>query len=140
MTAATISKFLFLLGQADSPETFTAVEEVLSISGFGVTNELIDVTNFDSPNNAKEFIAGLADGNEVSIECNRLDATAGPQQALLKAAVDAGSTRNFRIDYTGVSPDETFSFAAVCLSHEIVPSPTEQNRINFSVKITGNIT
>lgn len=138
MTSANISQFKIKLGDAASPEVFTAIEEVLSISGFGKTNELIDVTNFDSPNQTKEYIAGLADGAEITIEANYVPSAT--QQDNLKSAVDSGATRNFQVVYTGSSPDETFSFAAVCLSWELVPSPTEQNRRQYTLKITGDIT
>jgi hypothetical protein len=137
MTQANISQFALQLGQADSPETFQTIEEVLSLSGFGKTNELIEVTNFDS-GLTKEYIAGLADGAEITAECNYYQAATN-QQAL-KTAVDAGSTRNFQLVNQVPSPDETFSFAAVCLSWTIEPSPTEQNRISFTLKITGDIT
>ncbi len=138
MTQANISQFKIRLGDAASPEVFADIEEVLSISGVGKNNELVDVTNFDSPNQTKEYIAGLADGSEISVEANYVpNAT---QQTALIAAVDAGSTRNFRVVYTGVSPDEVWNFAGVCLGWELVPSPTEQNRVNFTVKITGDIT
>lgn len=137
MTQANISQFKIQLGDAASPEVFANIEEVLSIGGFGKLNELIEVTNFDSGLN-KEYIAGLADGQEITVEANYYEA-ATQQQALI-AAVDAGSTRNFRIVNEVPSPDETFSFACVCLGWNIVPSPTEQNRITFTLKITGSIT
>lgn len=136
-TAANISNFKLKLGQADSPETYNDVEEVLSITGFGKTNDLLDVTNFDSPAGTKEFIAGLADGAEITAECNYIG---GTEQDALRTAIDAGSTRNFQIVNTNQSPSETFAFAAVCLSWTIEPSPTEQNRISFGLKITGAIT
>ncbi len=137
MTQANISNFKIEIGDAASPEVFTAIEEVLSIGGFGKANELVDVTNFDS-GLTKEYIAGLADGQEVTIEANYYAGASG-QQAL-KTAVDGGLTRNFRIINEVPSPDETFNFAAVCLSWVIDPSPTEQNRITFAVKISGDIT
>lgn len=137
-TAANISKFKFRLGNAASPEVFNAVEEVLSISGFGLNNELLDVTNFDSPAGTREYIAGLADGAEITVECNYLPA--GTQQSALKTAVGSQVTRNFQIAYTGTSPETTFNFAAVCMGWTIDPSPTEQNRITFTVKISGAIT
>jgi hypothetical protein len=55
MTQANISQFALQLGNAASPEVFATIEEVLSLSGFGKTNELIDVTNFDS-GLVKEYI------------------------------------------------------------------------------------
>jgi len=137
MTQANISQFALQIGNAASPEVFATIEEVLSISGFGKTNELIDVTNFDS-GLVKEYIAGLADGAEITVEANYFS-TATNQQ-VLKTAADAGQTRNFKLNNNVPSPSEVFNFAAVCLSWTIEPSPTEQNRISFTLKITGDIT
>ncbi len=136
-TKANISRFKIQLGTTASPPVYADVEEVLEIGGFGKTNELVNVTNFDS-GLVQEYIAGLADGAEVTIEAN-YDSTHA-QQSALQAAVDAGETRPFRVLNQVPSPDETFSFNAVCLSWEITPSPTEQNRIAFTIKITGDIT
>lgn len=136
-TQANISGFQVKMGDAASPEVFANIEEVLSVTGFGKTDELLDVTNFDSPSGTKEFIAGLAEGAELTIECNYYGAT---RQDMLRTAVDAGQTRNFQIINTKQSPNETFSFAAVCIGWTIDPSATEQNRISFVVKISGDIT
>ncbi len=139
MTQANISNFQLQLGDAASPENFNTVEEVLTISGFGIQNELVDVTNFDSPNNSKEYIGGLADGAEITAECNYIDGVV-TQQNNLRIAVGTAATRNFRLVYTGASPDQQWAFAAVCLGWEITPSPDQQNRISFRLKISGSIT
>lgn len=137
-TSANISNFKFKKATAASPASYNAIEEVLSISGVGKNNELVDVTNFDSPAGTKEYIAGLADGSEITVEANYVP-NATHQTALI-ASVDAGETINFQVAYTAVSPDETWSFAGVCLGWEVAPSPTEQNRITFTIKISGDIT
>lgn len=136
-TAATISSFKLALDNADSPYTYTDVEEVLSLSGFGKTNDLLDVTNFDSPAGTREFIAGLADGAEITAECNY---TGAAKQDALKTAVDNGETRSFRVTNSNPSPVETFTFLAVCIGWTIEPSATEQNRITFTLKVSGDIT
>jgi hypothetical protein len=53
-----------------SPLSFDSIPEVVSLSGLGKTNPLVDVTSFDSA--AREYIAGLADGTEITMECNYL--------------------------------------------------------------------
>lgn len=44
--------------------------EMTSISGPSESRDVIDVTSHDSPDNYREFIAGVASGGEVSIEGN----------------------------------------------------------------------
>lgn len=127
MTSATIGKW-------EITHAGTGIEEVLSVSGLGKTNQLLDVTNFDSPAGTMEYIAGLADGDEVTIECNYI--SDGTGQAALRADVDSGASAQFVLTYDA---SITFTFTAACISYSIVPSVTEQNKITFSVKISGDI-
>jgi len=138
MTSATISNWQFEVGTAASPQVLTSIEEVYSVSGVGKQNELIDVTNFDSPAGTKEFIAGLAEGSEITVEANYIPGAT--HQPVVMTAVDNGETRLCRVRYTGTSPEKTFSFSGVCLGYEIGPSPTSQNTITFTFKISGDIT
>lgn len=137
-TNANISKFKIKLGSTASPSVYTAIEEVFSISGLGKTNSLEDVTNFDSPEGTMEYIAGLADGAEITIQANY--SPAGTQQIAMVSAVNTGTNRQFQLAYTGVSPEKTWTFEGVPLSWQIVPSPSNKNTIQFTVKVSGDIT
>ena len=136
MTSATRGSWAFSTGTNASPIVYTALPEVLSVSGIGQTNPLIDATSFDST--AKEYIAGLADGTEVQVECNYIAANAAILALITN--IEAGNTIYFKAYYTGSSPVKTFVFAAVCLSYEITPSFSDKNMIKFSLKISGSIT
>lgn len=137
MTQANIGYFKFRMGDGASSETFADIEEAFSISGVGKTREQVDVTNFDSAGN-REYIGGLADGNEVTVECNYIPGAT--QQEALIAAVEAGANRNFQVAYTAESPEETWSFAGSPLAWVINPSVDGRNSISFTVKISGDIT
>jgi hypothetical protein len=137
-TQANISRWKFYLASTASPMVFTAVEEVFSISGLGKTNNLVDVTNFDSPEGTMEYIAGLADGQEITVECNHIPAAT--QQTAMKSAVNTGTNRTFRVSYIGSSPNVIYNFEGVPLSWVVGPSATERNTITFTVKISGDIT
>ena len=140
-TKANISRWKVRLGDTQSPPDFNNLEEVKTLSGFGKTNKLIDVTNFDTDPGTMEYIAGLADGAEITITCNRIPDESPPnQQQQLRDAVDAQETRAFQIAYTGVTPEETFDFMGVCLSYKFDPSVSDANKIEFTVKISGDIT
>ena len=114
----------------------TAIEEVLSISGLGKTNDTIEVTNFDSDAGTKEYISGLADGAEISLECNYLPTGTG--QLAARAAVDAGT--NVEVVITHASTVEIFTFQAAPQAWSISPSHSDQNRCEFVYKISGDIT
>jgi predicted secreted protein len=53
-----------------STGTFTAIGEVMSISPPNLSRETVDATHMASTDGWREFIAGLKDGGEVSIQCN----------------------------------------------------------------------
>ena len=126
-TAADVGKWALSMGA-------TPIEEVLSASELGTTNSLIEVTNFDSDPGRTEYIAGLSDGSEMAIECNRVDGAAG--QVALVTAVRAQSTESFTLVYDSTT---TYTFDAVCMSEKVNPSISEQNTLSFSVKLTGDI-
>ena len=125
-----------------SPLVLSSIPEVNSMSGLGKTNPLVDVTSFDS--SAREYIAGLADGSEITLECNYLpDNTV---QAAIVADVDSGT--NFYMQIVATNPNsgtspiaaETFTFLVTPLSWEFGPSYDDKNTMSFTLKISGDIT
>lgn len=136
MTAATISNWSFQLGSSASPQVLTAIEEVTDFPNFGVDNELVEVTNFDS-GGSKEYIAGLADGVEFTITSNYIPNAAA--QVIAMVAAEAKATRLFRAIYTGSSPQLQWNCSVVCLGYTLGPSHSEANTIEFKYKITGSL-
>jgi hypothetical protein len=136
-TSATIGNWKLALGTNASPSVLTDLEEVLDVSELGLTNELQEVTNWDSPAGTKEFIAGLAEGDEFTVECNYIS-TAGSHQRAVRAA--QGQTLPFRLTYTASSPNNVFTGDCVYLGYKMVPSQTEQSKVQYTFKISGDIT
>ena len=125
------------LGSSGSPTTYSELCEAVEIGGFGKTNSLIDVTSFCSPGNDREYIAGLADGEEVTLNLNYITNNANQQS--VRTSVDNGETRDFQIVMDDGTNSETFTFAAVCLAWTLNPSFDDANRVAFTLKITGGI-
>lgn len=136
-TQAFVGEMFLDRGNGASPEVFTRICEVFGISGLGESNELVEATSFCS-NGSREYIGGLADGEEITVECNYEQGDAG----LLAMITDVKNktTRNFRVSVEHSSPAEVFSFAAVCLSWTLNPSVDDRNTISFGLKITGSVT
>lgn len=137
-TSANIGRWKFRKATTGSPATFNNIEEVYSISNVGQTAELVDVTNFDSDAGTKEFITGLKEGAEITVESRYVPAAT--QQLAMVTAIEAGTNIQFQVAYVGVSPEKTWTFAGVPLGYVIGPSATEANSISFTVKISGDIT
>lgn len=123
------------LGSVASPTAFTDLCEVVNVSGIGQRNDQVEKTTFCSV--AKEFAAGLPEGEEVTLECNFVPGDA--DLAGLRAAVKARQERDFRLVCTDGTDTKTFYFRATCIAWTIVPSANEVNKVNFVVKITGDI-
>jgi predicted secreted protein len=119
-------------GDGAGPEVFAAVAEITSISGPNETAAQIDVTSFDSE--AREYIAGLRDGGEISFDFNFVGDDAS--QAALRADFAAGKLSNYEIDLN----DGTVALP-VASKYAFAASVTALGN-NFAVddKITGSCT
>lgn len=136
-TDAFVGDIFLERGNGNSPETFTRVCTVFGISEFGESNELVEATTFCS-GGSREYIGGLADGDEFTVECNYEQAHT--LELAMIADVKAKATRNFQIVAEHSSPAEVFSFAAVCMSWKLAPSVDGKNAVSFGLKITGPVT
>ncbi len=131
-------------GDGGSPEAFTKVCQAFGLSGLGQTNEQVESTTFCS-GGVKEYIAGLADGSEVTIELN-LETVMPGAQVLLDMIDDVKekAQRNFQLrfdgDLDGDDTDLVFNFNLTCLSWTVNPSPSAKNTITFVGKVNGDIT
>lgn len=142
---AFVGNVILYLADGASPPNWTAVCEAFGISGIGEANDQIDSTDFCSGGN-KEYIAGLADGSEVTLELNFMaKQSAAAKMAIQRQMIQAVKDKailEFQLrcdgDADGVT-DVTFHFAATALSWTLNPSPTAKNAISFGYKISGGI-
>lgn len=61
---------LFKSGNGAVPEVFTILAEVTSITPPSISRDTVDATHELSPGAWREFIAGLKDGGDVSLDLN----------------------------------------------------------------------
>lgn len=66
----------FVLGSS-STAAGSVIANLTGISGPSISVDTIDVTAHDSTNSFREFVAGIIDAGEVSLEGNFVSATAG---------------------------------------------------------------
>jgi hypothetical protein len=136
--SAFIGKIFFEREIGASPGEYNRICEVFSISGLGKTKSLVDVTTFCS-NGVREYIPGLADGQEMTVELNY--DTESSDIDLLIADVGQDANVDYRVVVeSGGSPAKIFSFAGVPLSWVLNPSVDNRNTITVTIKISGDIT
>lgn len=100
-----------------SPDAWTTVAEVTKITPPAIARDAQDATHTESAGGWKEFIPGLKDGGEVSIEMNFIPKGAGV--ALILAQFNASAVTQCRIlfpDGSHTSPitSTKWAFNAVC--------------------------
>lgn len=124
---------------AGSPSQYTRICEATGISGIGKTNALVESTTFCS-NGTREYIPGLADGAEITIDANYIVSSA--MRRLLMEAVDDRSNVQMRLvvdQDADDTIDEEYRFEAAALSYTLNPSLDEKNAVSFTFKISGVI-
>lgn len=127
-------------GDGGGPEVFTAVAEVSKIDGFEISMDTPEVTNHQSTEGWREYVAGLIDGGEVALELNYIptNATQNATAGLL-ADLKNRTKRNFKIVFPD-SGSTTWSFSAFVTKFK--PSaPTDDKLMGTAtVKVTGKPT
>lgn len=123
------------MGNAASPEVFTAIGEVRSITGPGGSASVIDVTNLSSV--AKEKMMGLADEGQVTFEIYYIPTDT--QHAALRAARAARTLVNFELSYAD-SPPTVDSFSAYITSMSINNQLDSAVTASITLEVTGAVT
>jgi len=116
-----------------SPLSYTEVKEITDFDGFDGEASEIDVTH--SQSTAKEFLLGLQDFGNVSLDCNHLPADAG--QVILRAAKTDRVKRQFRLTFSDAS---TASFLAFVKSNPLKGGVDAKLSGAFTLRITGAVT
>lgn len=113
------------------------IAEVFNISGPSESVDALDVTNHDSSNEFREFIAGLRDGGEVNFEFN-FKSTDTTGQIALHTDFQAGTARTCQITL----PDSlgNISGTAICTKWEPSFPHDGPARVSCTIKYSGKPT
>jgi predicted secreted protein len=129
----------FKRGNGATPtEAFTTIANVTNISGPERTRDTIEVTSHDSPGQWKEFLGGLKDGGELSLDINYDPAETTHD---LDDDFDDVDPRNYKIVILpGTDDEHTWSIKGILtkLGDEF-PSDDKMAR-SLTVKVTGKPT
>jgi hypothetical protein len=111
---------------------YTALADVISIEGPGLTRDTVDATHMGSTERFREFVGGLRDAGEVTIELN-FD-PGGTAQIALVASYRSDSAINYRITF----PDATiWEFAAFVTSISPTTPLDDKMTLSAGFKLTG---
>jgi hypothetical protein len=117
--------------------TFTwnavAIAELTQIGFPGIDTTMIDVSSEDSDDAFREYIAGMHDGGELTLEGNFIKGDTTGQIAFLNDAI-AGTARTGVITLQGGG---TWTFTGLCKSVKPGGDLDGQQTISFTVKVSG---
>jgi len=91
------------------PATANSYVQLVGVNSMDLPNpetEEIDVTHFGSPNRTREFISGLSDAGEVSVEMNWVPGS--PTDTLISGYKASGETVNIKFEIGKGSTANTF--------------------------------
>lgn len=118
-----------------SSGVYVAIAEVMNVNGPTQSRDTIDVTNLDSANGYREFIAGFRDGGEVVLAMNFT--VNGYEELHNDFANDSP------INYQIVLPDAgeyTLGFAGLVTALPLTIPTDTQITVDVTIKITGAVT
>lgn len=95
----------FQIEDTVTPGTFIDVANVTNITAPAIERETLDVTAHSSPDGYMEFLGGLKNGGEVSIELN-YDPTAHDS---LMSHMDGADPLNYKVVWPGALGEWTFT-------------------------------
>lgn len=125
--------FKFEIGNADSPLTYTEVKEIISFNGFDGSASEIDKTHLQSA--AKEFMMGLQDYGNFTIDVNYLPDDAG--QSAMRTAKGNREIQDFQVT---LSDSSVFTFKGYVMNNPLTGGVDDKVNGNFVVRISGDVT
>jgi len=131
---------LLKIGDGGSPESFTNIAEVTSITGPSLALDTYETTNHLSTGGWEEFVAGILRTGEVSFDLNYDPAGATHDAGTgLINDMENRTARNFQLVFSDTG-STTWSFTAYVTGFE--PSAPVDDKLSASctLKVTGQPT
>jgi hypothetical protein len=128
----------FQIQTENSPDAYADLAEVVNITPPSATLDQIDVTHMTSPNRRREFISGLIDSGECSLDINFVPGNSTDIRLfeLINLPVGVSRRRNLRISFPN---GRTWSFTGELTGYE--PSVPVDDKMSATVtfKVTGDV-
>lgn len=125
---------LLKVGDGGSPtEAFTTIDGEFRLSQPpGYSRDAIDASHTASPDQFREYIAGMMDAGEVQGELNFVPAVSDAIVALIVAG-----KQNYQILFPGVA---TWTFAAICTNYQVSTPFDDKMTASVTFKVSGKPT
>lgn len=114
------------------------VAEITEIGEVSVTADDIDVTNYDSDDEYKEYVQGLRDGGEITISGNFIVNDANGQLGL-KADFEAGTVQSFELAFPNAAAS-SWEFSAIVTGFGETQPIGDKIGFTATMRVTGKPT
>lgn len=122
--------------QVDIAGTMTEIEDVNNITGPDGKAKLIDITHLRST--GKEYLQGLADFGQISLDMNFTGKTA--QMFLRSMYASQSDARTFRLRVPDGAQYHVFTFAAIVTSWTQDLKTDDKAGLKATIQVTGGVT
>jgi hypothetical protein len=123
---------LFQKRTATGPDVWTTYGERTAITPPQWARDAIDASHGDSPNRRREFISGMTDEGEVSLEMNFVPGSS--TFSLVRAEFSTKNAGRYRLVFTN---GDTWEFDAISTAMEPDAPLDDKMPLNLTYKITG---
>lgn len=129
---------VFEVQTENSPDSYVAMAEVISITPPSFSLDQIDVTHMQSPNRNREFISGLNDPGECSFDMNFIPGNASDDRIfeLMNLPTGASRARNCRVSFPN---GLTWSFSGEVTGYEPTVPVDDKMTATVTFKVSGAI-
>lgn len=121
-----------LRGDGEEVETFEPIANVTTISGPEISRETIDVTAHNTTDAWMEFVGGLKDAGEVSVDVNYDPAL----HDVLVQDFEDQNPRNYQIVFP-VTPAVAWSFTAILTGFSSEAPYDDKLSASLTLKVSG---
>jgi hypothetical protein len=117
------------------PPAYVVLAEVTNITPPALARDMVEATHTESPDKWREFIPGLRDAGEVTLELNFLPEGAATTRLL--ALINSDEPSQSRIRFNDAAPEIDWVFTAFLSAFE--PEAPVEDKMTASVtfKLTG---
>ncbi len=117
-----------------SPPAYVTVAEVTSITPFSIARDAVETTHTESPDGIREFIPGLIDYGDASIELNWIPAST--TDARIRGLFETRDLSHAQIVFP-TSPAETLQFACLATAYSPAAPLDDKMTASATFKISG---
>ncbi len=120
-----------------SPPAYVDIAEVTNITPFNIARDAVEATHTQSPDRIREFIPGLVDYGEASIDINFVPGSSSDQR--IRALFRSREAAQCQITFP-TSPEQVLQFAAIITGYSPEAPLDDKLTATATFKISGRPT